>query len=153
MFWCVLHYFANVKTSCVNMVRVVDRMHETVRIKFLQIFLTRTCTIHIIKPKTHVLIRFSWLCQSQYSRYEHGSCCAPDARNCLNEASEDYFATNMPNPPYWTQNSCFDVFRAILLIWKWQVRSWFGLCTRCTKLCEQIFWIFFFATNVPNPPY
>ena len=39
-----------------------------------------------------------------------------------NQLSGDSFATNMPNPPYWTQNSCFGAFRAILPMLKRQVR-------------------------------
>jgi len=60
-FRCISHDFATVKTTSTNWVRVVRRMHETVRTNFREIF----------------------------------------------------FETNVPNPPYYTQNSCFHAFCAI----------------------------------------
>ena len=36
--------------------------------------------------------------------------------SCLEVASE-FFATNAPDPPHWTLNSCFGAFRTIGCIW------------------------------------
>ena len=60
----------------------------------------RTCPIHLIRPKTHVLLRFVRFNQSENIKDKHGPGCAPDARNCVNQVSGDFNATNVPNPPY-----------------------------------------------------
>ena len=53
----------------------------------------RTNPIDLIRPKTHVLMRFARFCKTEYGRYELGPGCALDARNCANEVYVDSFRT------------------------------------------------------------
>ena len=36
-------------------------------------------------------------------------------KSLCHEVASQFFATNAPNPPHWTLNSCFSVFRTILV--------------------------------------
>jgi hypothetical protein len=40
----------------------------------------------------------------------------PLTPNSVNEVAPEFFATNAPDPLYWTQNLCFWVFRAVSLL-------------------------------------
>ena len=73
---------------------------------------------------------------------------------CLEVASE-FFATNAPDPPRWTLNSCFGVFRTILVH-----LGPFGCLTnsvqnrpnKCKTSCHKVT-SEFFATNAPDPSH
>ena len=69
-----------------------------------------------------------------------------------------FFEPNAPNPPHWTVNSCFGVFRSI-----WMHLGSFLNCMKLIakqtelvqlmqKLCHEVT-SGFFATNGPNPPH
>ena len=100
VFWWVLRDFASIKTTGTNRVRVVQRMHVTMRTNFLSIYSQWPCRIHLIRPKTHVLMRFERCLECENGRYQQGLGCAPNARNCANELSIDLLASNVPNLPY-----------------------------------------------------
>src|SRR6185436_9933367 len=61
-------------------------------------------------------------------------------------------ATNTPDPPHWTLNSCFGVFCII-----WVHLGLFGCVTTLTvkrvKLVKNFVPSEFFATNAPDPPH
>ena len=61
-------------------------------------------------------------------------------------------ATNTPDPPHWTLNSCIGVFRII-----WVHLGLFGCVTTLSvkrvKLVKNFVPSEFFATNAPDPPH
>ena len=79
-----------------NLLRLVHRMHETVRKTYLQIFWLRMCPIYLIRPKTHVLMHFARFCQYHNGKYELAPGCKTDARNCANELSCGFFRRTCP---------------------------------------------------------
>ena len=42
-----------------------------------------------------------------------GWTCAINAQVCAIKSRWNFFATNAPDPPHWTLNSCFCVFRSV----------------------------------------
>ena len=55
------------------------------------IFSQQTCSIHHIRPKTHVLMCLTWFSHCENNRCKLGLSHAPDAWNCANELSGDFF--------------------------------------------------------------
>ena len=115
MFWCVSRDFDNGKMAETNMVRVVHRMHGTMWTNILEIFSQRTCSIHLIRHKIHLLMRFARFWQCENGRYKHGSGCAPDARNYVNELFVDFFRNKLaqstlldPKLMFWCVSRNFD---------------------------------------------
>ena len=65
------------------------------------------------------------------------------------------FATNAPDPPYWTLNSCFGAFRTIwvhlvqCVVLQHSVQNGPNLCKiSCHEVTSK-----FLATNAPDPPH
>ena len=92
------------------------------------------------------------------TRCKMGWTCAINAQVCAIKSHWNFFATNAPDPPHWTLNSCFCGFRSV-----WVHLSMFrhytnlgakGLnwCNQCTSLCHKVA-SEFFTTNAPNPPH
>ena len=74
--------------------------------------------------------------------------------SCRKVVSE-FFATNAPDPPYWTLTSCFDAFRNIwvhlgqYVALQNSVQNEPNLCkSSCHEVASQ-----FFVTNAPDPPH
>ena len=76
-------------------------------------------------------------------------------KSSCHEVTSGFFATNAPDPPYCTLNSCFGVF---LIIWvhlaqfvvlQHSVQNGPNLCKRLWHEVASEF----FATNAPDPPY
>ena len=70
----------------------------------------------------------------------------------------EFFATNAPDPPNWTLNSCFVVFRSFgcicnvsLLHETYCKMGWTGATKG--KVCAMKSNRNFFATNAPDPPH
>ena len=125
MFWCVLlclgafgtvstpykTWFKTGQTGAIN-----AEIHATnSRRKFSQ----RPDLIHPIGPKSHVLLCFMvfrcfWDCfVALRNTLQNGpNWCNQCKRSCHAVAME-YFTNNTPDPPHWTLNSCFGVFRSV----------------------------------------
>ena len=90
-----------------------------------------------------ILLQHVTHCGNEYRGAYKAWVCVPGTISCL-------FATNMPNPLLWVQNSCFGWFRAISLPhvnhckneYRGAYKAW--VCAPATIAC-------FFATNTPNP--
>jgi len=77
-------------------------------------------------------------------------------KSSCHEVASEFFATNAPNPPLWTLNSCFGAvcikFWCIsdrLVELRYSVQNgpnW------CKSLCHEVA-SKFFATNAPDPPH
>ena len=67
---------------------------------FWELVSKQMCPSHLIRLKTHVLIRFARFRQCENGRHELGSDRAPDKQYYANEVSRYFIETNMPNPPY-----------------------------------------------------
>ena len=71
------------------------------------------------------------------------------------EVTMEFFAMNAPDPPHWTLNSCFGVFRTI-----WVHLGPFGCHTNRSTKQDELVQKFeneiaseFFAPNAPDPPH
>jgi hypothetical protein len=64
----------------------------------------------------------------------------------------EFFATNAPDPPHWTPNSCFGSFQTISLLHKLRCKTgWTGAINaqvRATQPRQK-----FFAMNASDPPH
>ena len=76
-------------------------------------------------------------------------------KSSCQEVVLEFFATNTPDPPYWTLTSCFGVFRTIFVhlgqfvALQHLVQNGPNLCkSSCHEVASE-----FFATNAPDPPY
>ena len=76
-------------------------------------------------------------------------------KSSCHEVVSEFFAMNAPDPPHWTLNSCFCVFRTI-----WMYLEPFGCLPNwvqngpkwCKSSCHEVV-SEFFATNGPDPPF
>ena len=76
-------------------------------------------------------------------------------KSSFHGVASEFFVTNAPDPPHWTLNSCFGVFRTI-----WVHLVPFGYLTKlgakwaevvqnsCHEVASE-----FFAMNAPDPPH
>ena len=76
-------------------------------------------------------------------------------KSSCHEVVSEVFATNAPDPPYWTLTSCFILFRTIwvhlgqFVALQHTVQNRPNLCkSSCHEVASE-----FFATNAPNPPH
>ena len=76
-------------------------------------------------------------------------------KSSCHEVVSEVFATNAPDPPYWTLTSCFILFRTIsvhlgqFVALQHSVQSRPNLCkSSCHEVASE-----FFATNAPDPPH
>jgi len=76
-------------------------------------------------------------------------------KSSCHEVVSEVFATNAPDPPYWTLASCFIAFRTIwvhlgqFVALQHSVQNRPNLCkSSCHEVASE-----FFATNAPDPPH
>jgi hypothetical protein len=104
--------------------------------KSCQNFSQRTHPIHPIGHKTHVSSHFIlflciWDCSVvlQNSVQNRPSWC----KSLCHEVASEFFTTNAPNPPHWTVNSCFGVFRTT-----WMHLGRFGCLTKLSAKRAEV---------------
>jgi len=76
-------------------------------------------------------------------------------KSSCHEVASEFFAMNAPDPPHWTLNSCFGVFRTI-----WMHLGQFVALQHsvqngpnwCKSSCHEVI-SEFFTTNAPDPPF
>ena len=121
-------------------------------------FSQRTHPIHPIGLETHVLVCFVlfgciWdrLVALQNSVQNGPKWC----KSSCHEVVSKFFATNAPDPPYWTLTSCSGCFRTIwvhsgqFVALQHSVQNEPNLCkSSCHDVASE-----FFATNAPDPPH
>ena len=76
-------------------------------------------------------------------------------KSSCHEVVSEFFATNAPDPSYWTLTSCFGVFRTIwvhlgqFVALQHSVQNGPNLCkSSCHEVTSE-----FFATYAPDPPH
>ena len=76
-------------------------------------------------------------------------------KSSCHEVMSEFFATNAPDPPYWTLTSCFDAFRTIwvhlgqFVALQHSVQNGLNWCkSSCHEVASE-----FFATNATDPPH
>src|SRR6185503_7540499 len=76
-------------------------------------------------------------------------------KSSCHEVVSEFFATNAPDPPYWTLNSCFGVFRTIwmhlgqFVALQHSVQNGPNWCkSSCHEVASE-----FFTMNAPDPPH
>src|SRR6185312_14443674 len=112
MFWCVLYKFGAFVTvwlSYETRCKTGGTGAKVFAKKSLQNFSQRTHPIHPIGPY-HVSVRFVqfwciWDCLVDLRNSVQNG---PNwCKSSCHEVASEFFATNAPNPPHWTLNSCF----------------------------------------------
>ena len=76
----------------------------------------RTHPIHPIQPKTHVLVHFvpfGCICDHSVALQNSGQNILNKCKSSWHEDVSEFFATNAPDPPHWTLNTCFGAFLSI----------------------------------------
>jgi hypothetical protein len=124
---CPMHYFRSkthvwggfaqfrCRTSPIlKTVVVVHTKHEFLPLEPFLRFSQRTFPIHYFRSKTHVWVvsRNFIVAHHPFRKRVSG---AYKARVFATRTISSFFATNMPNPLLWVQNSCLGWFRAISL--------------------------------------
>ena len=117
MLFCISYYLGALGTIwlCYNTQSKTGQTGAKVRdTKSRQNFSQRTHPIHPNGPKTHIFVCFilfqctwDYLVGSQNMMENVQNWC----ESSCHEVALDLFATNKPDPPHWTLNSCFGVFR------------------------------------------
>src|SRR4029079_12471222 len=76
-------------------------------------------------------------------------------KSSCHEVVSEFFATNAPDPPYWTLTSCFGacchicVHLGQFVVLQQSVQNRPNLCkSSCHEVASE-----FFATNAPDPPH
>ena len=97
-----------------------------------------------------------WVHLGQFVALRHSVQNGPNwCKSSFHEVASEFFTANAPDPPLWTLNSCFCVFRTI-----WMYLEPFGCLQNsvqngpkwCKSSCHEVM-SEFFATNAPDPPY
>ena len=76
-------------------------------------------------------------------------------KSSCHEVVSEFFAMNAPDPPHWTLNSCYCVFRTI---WMYLepfgcLQNWVQNGPKWCKSSGHEVMSEFFANNTPDPPY
>ena len=101
-------------------------------------------------------ISYYFMHLGQFVALQHSVQNGPNfCKRLCHEVASEFFATNAPDPPHWTLNSCFGVFRTI-----WVHLVLFGYLTKlgakwaevvqnsCHEVASE-----FFVANAPDPPH
>ena len=111
--WVHLGLFGCVTKIGAKMGRTSAKVRTT---KSHQNFSQRAYRVHPIRPQTDVLVHFvlfgcilGHLVALRNSVQNGPNKC----KSSCHEVVSEFFATNMPNPPHWTLNWCFDAFSTI----------------------------------------
>src|SRR6185369_8731343 len=161
MFWCVSYHlgaFGTVwlpyETRC-KTGRTSAKLRATKSHRNLS---QRTHPIHPIGPSTNVLLRFipfGCIWDHYVALQNSGQNVLNKCKSSWHEDVSEFFATNAPDPPHWTLNSCFGEFRTIFVH-----LGPFGCLTNLgakrTELVQNLcheFALEFFATKAPDPPH
>ena len=103
-----------------------------------------------------VVFPFIWVHLGQFVALRHSIQNGPNwCKSSFHEVASEFITANAPDPPHWTLNSCFCVFRTI-----WMYLEPFGCLQNsvqngpkwCKSSCHEVV-SEFFATNAPDPPY
>src|SRR6185312_7186015 len=160
MFGCVLYNFGAFVTVCLSYKTRCKTGGTGAKVcakKSLQNFSQRTHPIHPIGPY-HVSVRFVqfWCIGDRLVELRNSVQNGPNWRkSSCHEVASEFFATNAPNPPHWTLNSCFGAFWTILVHF-----APFGCLTKLRAKRAELVQKFvprsrvgnFFAMNTPDPP-
>ena len=100
--------------------------------------------------------RTIWVHLAQFVALQHSVPNGPNlCKRLCHEVASEFFATNAHDPPYWTLNSCFAVFRTIwmhlgqFVALQHSVQNGPNWCkSSCHDVASE-----FFTTNAPDPPY
>src|SRR6185503_734676 len=158
-FWCVSYYLGAFGTfGCLMKLgaKWAELMQKFVPRSRRQNFLQRTQSIRPIGPQTDVLVRFVifgciWdhLVALRNPVQNGSNWC----KSSCHEVASEFFATNAPDPPHWTLNSCFGAFIQFWCIWDHLVdlrNSVQNGPNWCKSSCYEVA-LEFFAMNAPDP--
>jgi hypothetical protein len=95
--------------------KVVQLMHKFVQWSRVGIFSKETQPIHPIGPPNSFFGTFQTILILHKFRCKIGRTGAINAQ-VHNEVALEFFATNAPDPPHWTPNSCFGAFWTVSLL-------------------------------------
>ena len=121
-------------------------------------FFATNVPIHPIEPKLMFDIVSYYFCAFGTILLCYKTQCKTGPKWCKSSCHEvvsEFFATNAPDPPFWTITSCFAAFHTIwvhlgqFVALQHSVRNEPNLCkSSCHEVASQ-----FFITNAPDPPH
>ena len=102
------------------------------------------------------VFRTIWMYLEQFGCLQNSVQNGPKwCQSLCHEVVSEVFATNAPDPPYWTLTSCFILFHTIwvhlgqFVALQHSVQNRPNLCkSSCHEVASD-----FFATNAPDPPH